>query len=419
MRQKEFILCVDDEKVILDSLKHQLKAHFKSDFIIETAESGKEALEILNEYKENFGMAASLIISDMVMPNMKGSELLEIIHEMYPQTPKILLTGQANEKDIVDTISKVQLYRYFAKPWDKVDFNITVREALLSYVRTKKIERQRDKLLDLNRNLEIKVENRTKELSVKNKMITDSINYAKRIQDGVLTDLEEIRQFLPHFFMYYRPLHIVSGDCYFIAKVGHRIVAAIVDCTGHGVPGALMSMISNFQLNGIINIQKITDPAQILNEFHLGVTKTLNQGQNDLEDGMDVAITVFDQSTRTLTFSGAKRPLIISRDGKLESIKGDNLPIGGLVNFKRSYTNHTIQLSDGMICYMFTDGIVDQFGGENNRRFKINRFRTLLTEHADQSLAEQEKIIDQTIVDWQGDQPQTDDILVFGFKIDP
>ncbi len=419
MKQKEFILCVDDEKVILDSLKYQLKTFFKSDFIIETAESGKEALEILEEYREDLGIAASLVISDMMMPNMKGSELLEKIHEIYPQTPKILLTGHADKQDIIDTISRVQLYRYFPKPWDKVDFNITVREALLAYVRTKEIESQRDKLLDLNKNLEKKVEDRTKELFVKNEMITDSINYAKRIQDGVLTDLDEVKKFLPEFFIYYKPLHIVSGDCYFFTKIDSKIVIAVVDCTGHGVPGAMMSMISNFQLNRIVNVERITDPAKILYEFHVGVVKALNQKQNDLEDGMDVSLCVYDEETKQMTYAGAKRPLVYVRNGEMCSIKGDNLPIGGLLNFERNYINHSFKVDQDILFYMFTDGVVDQYGEAINRRFKISNFRKLILENVDKPLVDQGIAIEKTITEWQGNAAQTDDILVLGFIIKP
>ena len=152
MKEKKFILCVDDEKIVLDSLKIQLKQHFKSDCIIETAESGEEALEVIEDYKED-GVLPQVIISDQIMPNMRGSELLETIHNNYPEILKILLTGQADKNDVIEAVNNAGLYRYFAKPWDKMDLNITVSEALVSFQKDKELETQRKQLIVLNLSL--------------------------------------------------------------------------------------------------------------------------------------------------------------------------------------------------------------------------------------------------------------------------
>lgn len=423
MLTRSLILCVDDEKIVLDSLKIQLGQIFQGEpVIIETAESGEEGLEILKDYscsiEDEDDILIALVISDMIMPSMKGSEFLEIVHGKYPETMKILLTGQSEKEDILETISKVHLYRYFAKPWDKIDFNMTVREAVLSYWQTKEIELQRDQLLTLNENLEKRVKERTTELQVKNKMMTDSINYAKRIQDGIFVDIKEVQQFVKSFFVLYRPMHVLSGDFYFFSKIEDKIIVVAVDCTGHGVPGALMSIIASVHLNRIINVQKHTDPVYILNELHIGVVKSLNQNHSGIEDGMDVAICAYDTINKEITFSGAKRPLIYIKNKELHHIKGGRLPIGGLVNYERIYQNHTFKVDSDTMFYVFSDGYTDQFGGKNAERFKIGRFKDLVSEIYEKSAIEQKEILEHTINEWKQGIAQTDDILVIGFKLE-
>jgi len=411
------ILCVDDEKIVLDSLKSQLKQFFKSEYIIETAESGEEALEILEEYEEEEGILPQLVISDMIMPHMKGSELLEQVHSKYPDTLKILLTGQADKQDIISTVSKVELYRYFAKPWDKMDLNMTVKEALLAYTRSAEIEAHRNQLLLLNKSLEKKVEKRTQELSVKNKMVTDSIQYALRIQEGVLPDLDEIRTCFDDFFILYRPLHIVSGDIYFFSKVGDKIITAAIDCTGHGVPGALMSMIAHSQLNRIVNITGITEPSQILRRFHEGVVKSLQQKNNGIEDGMDVAICTYDLKKSVLTFAGAQRPLVYIQDEEINYIRGVSRPIGGMLTEDRKYIDHKIKIDRETKFYLFSDGFVDQYGGPRYEKYKIRNFRELLLDHSAHVMSKQQDLLEEELDNWMGENEQTDDIIVMGFTV--
>ena len=263
----------------------------------------------------------------------------------------------------------------------------------------------------------------------KNKSITDSINYAKRIQQAILPSSELIYKTLPQSFILYKPKDVVSGDFYAFAQRNEKIIIAAVDCTGHGVPGAFMSMIGNDLLNQIIIEKNITQPSEILNNLHSGVQHALKQDQQGAEtrDGMDIAICCLTTSISNgkeqylLEYAGANRPMyLIKNNQPLQQIKADKFSIAG-VQIKekedRVFTNHAIQLDKGDTIYIFTDGYVDQFGGNKGKKFMAKKFRDLLSSVQSKSMAEQRKTIAEVMNDWKGTMEQVDDILVIGVRI--
>lgn len=295
------------------------------------------------------------------------------------------------------------------------------------------------------------------EIEVKNKDITDSINYSKRIQDASLSPKELKYKLFPDAFVLFKPKDIVSGDFYWYAeKNGKRLIASC-DCTGHGVPGALMSMLGNNILNRIVNEKGVTSPDEILNQLHKEIRKALNQEeQSGTKDGMDIALVVFNNET-DIEYAGAHRPLWILRspesglrrsdkgeeeggnqfplieqttaqghqlnvlrspDFQLTEIKPDKFSIGGHQSeTERKFTKHKISLSKGDSIYIFSDGFVDQFGGTEGKKFMSKRFKDLLLVNFMRPMMEQEKNLSKTLGTCKGSREQVDDILVIGIKI--
>jgi len=249
--------------------------------------------------------------------------------------------------------------------------------------------------------------------------IRDSINYAKKIQEAILPLDEEIKKALPQSFVLFKPRDVVSGDFYWFNVKDRKIYIAAVDCTGHGIPGAFMSMIGNSLLNEIVSKNGNPDPAEILKQLHEGVRRALKQDRDfyETKDGMDVALTVIDTAENTLWFSGAKRPLFYFNNGKLEEIKGDKQSIGGL-EMKEQYrfTNRALNIKPGDTFYLFTDGYVDQFGGEKGKKFSSRRLRELLADVQHLPMPEQQQQLAVIMNNWQKEVEQVDDMLVIGIR---
>lgn len=255
--------------------------------------------------------------------------------------------------------------------------------------------------------------------------IISSINYAKLMQQIIVLDEQEIEKHLPHSFVYYQPKDIVSGDFYWCAKVNEKIIIAVVDCTGHGVPGAFMSIIGNTLLNQIVKQRMVTSPAEILSLLNIGVYKVLHQNKESLsDDGMDISLCCIDYKNKTLEYAGAQQPLYLFSDNRLKVIKGDIYTIGGgnfpvkkgnPLNIK--YTNHTFPLISDTTLYLFTDGYTDQFGGPERKKLGSTAFQALISDIQHLDVKEQGEHIAKTNQNWKGDIQQTDDILVLGIHI--
>jgi len=259
-------------------------------------------------------------------------------------------------------------------------------------------------------------------LARKNANITASITYAKRIQDAMLPSISTIQSYFPHSFVFYKPRDIVSGDFYWITTKNNWVIFAAVDCTGHGVPGAFMSITGDALLTQIVEVQGIVSPDVILNELHLKVRKGLKQEETQNRDGMDISICAYNVVTKQLHFAGAQNQLLYMQDETMHRIRGDRQPIGGLQREKkRLFTNHTLQITKPTMCYMFSDGFQDQFGGMEGKKFMAHRFRELLMLCHKKPVAQQHEELEHTFSHWigQSDEKQIDDVLVIGFLVQP
>ncbi|MBL4715351.1 MAG: SpoIIE family protein phosphatase [Bacteroidia bacterium] len=291
------------------------------------------------------------------------------------------------------------------------------------YNLTKKELIARLALAESNKQLERKNEI----IEEKNKDITDSINYAKKIQEAILPAMAEISKTFPESFVLFKPKDIVSGDFFWFTSVKgldvKKYIIAAVDCTGHGVPGAFMSMIGNELLNKIVLERGVYQPSEILNNLHEGVRFALKQDADDVKskDGMDIAlctITMGENNKVTVEYAGANNPLFLFQNSKFEKITADKFPIGGEQREeKREFTNQKFELEEGDTFYIFSDGYVDQFGGAKDKKFMTARFRELLIENYGKNLNEQKEILDDAIDKWKEGFEQTDDITLIGIRL--
>ena len=291
--------------------------------------------------------------------------------------------------------------------------------------------RQRERNLRKEKEiLESRVEERTSELKdekekvqAAHKDIRDSINYARRIQDSILPSETELQTLLPDSFVLYIPRDIVSGDFYWLAKPDERkpneVLVAAADCTGHGVPGAFMSMIGNTLLNEAVRQKNEHEPAKILNRLHKDIRTALHQDAgSETRDGMDVAVVRLDFANGKIHYAGANRPLVMVSGAELKEIRADKMPIGGLQGEEeRNFTGHTFDVKKGTMIYIFTDGFADQFGGPKGKKFMVRKFYDMLQGIAEMSCSEQHALLSTAITEWKGDHEQVDDILVVGIRM--
>jgi len=297
-------------------------------------------------------------------------------------------------------------------------------EALIKSLRD--LDQANKELKNLNATLEQKVEERTKQLleeketvENQNKEITESINYAKRIQASILPSLHKIREKLPDSFIYYAPKDIVSGDFYWYDYNRNKAFFAVIDCTGHGVPGAFMSIIGYTQLNEIVSDQKITDPGVILKELDKRVRIALNQNSAadfSSKDGMELGLIAVNFEQQKIEFAGAMRPLYFVKDDDLHIVKGDKYSIGGESRHKKSFKTHRIGFERGDCFYLFSDGYPDQFGGPRGKKFMTKNVGEMVKSMAHLPMKDQGNIVKNAMLNWMRDDEQVDDILIAGIK---
>ncbi len=264
------------------------------------------------------------------------------------------------------------------------------------------------------------IETQNQELEVLYKHVTDSIKYAKRIQEAILPPDSLVKRVLPNSFVLYKPKDIVSGDFYWMDEKNGKSMYAAVDCTGHGVPGAFMSIVGYNLLKHVVNSNDSTTPSEILDRLNEGVSETLHHGHEDSQakDGMDISFCAIDFKKLELQYAGAYNPLYLIRDGQLIQTKADKFPIGlFLGEEKKKFKNHIVQLQKGDSIYIFSDGYADQFGGPNGKKFMANHFRDLLMQVHNEPIDKQKEVLNKTIEEWRGPLDQVDDILVIGVKI--
>jgi len=254
-----------------------------------------------------------------------------------------------------------------------------------------------------------------------NKEITDSIVYASRIQKAILGNFEEITDKLQKSFIFFKPHSIVSGDFYWFTEVEvnsnyYKIIIA-ADCTGHGVPGAFMTVMGHDLLDEIIEKQKIINPVEILKELDFHILQKLKKStDNQVNDGMDISILVFDIQNQKVLFGGAKNPLYYVRNNEINVVKGSKFPIGGNELKEKIFEQHEISLQKNDVFYIFSDGFQDQFGGEKNQKYMTKKFREFIFSISNQEISKQKELLENEFSSWKNNNKQTDDVLIIGIK---
>lgn len=298
----------------------------------------------------------------------------------------------------------------------KMRYNLAENERILEQKvieRTEEVVRQKEEILGKN-----------EELEVLYTQVTDSIRYAKRIQEAILPPESVVSAVLPNSFILYKPKDIVSGDFYWLDKKDNCSMVAAVDCTGHGVPGAFMSIVGYNLLKDIVTNSTLTAPGQIMDAMSDGVNRTLhNKTKHGAEggqtkDGMDMTMVSIDYTKMEIQFAGANNPLYLVRNGEIMQYKADKFPIGySIFDEPKKYTTHTIPVQKKDTIYIFSDGYADQFGGPKGKKLMLGKFREILFEASKLPVEEQKQFLNETIESWKGNHEQVDDILVIGINL--
>jgi serine phosphatase RsbU (regulator of sigma subunit) len=338
-----------------------------------------------------------------------GIALNSLVESMESTTEFAKQTGKGNFEAYYKPLSKDDtLGHALLKMRDGLSENERVLEQKV-VERTEEVVKQKEE-----------IELKTKELEILFKQVTDSIHYAKRIQEAILPPNNLVKQILPESFVLYKPKDIVSGDFYWIDKKKDWCYFAAVDCTGHGVPGAFMSIVGYNLLKDILKNTDSTQPSIIMDKMNDGVANTLHTNTTSgkqTKDGMDMTLCALNYNTLELQFSGAYNPLYIIRGNELIQYKADKFPVGMFIGEKQNFTNHSIQLQKGDSIYIFSDGYADQFGGPRGKKFMAGNFRQLLSDVSKLPIERQKTMLNQTIEEWRGNLEQVDDILIIGVKV--
>jgi serine phosphatase RsbU (regulator of sigma subunit) len=252
-------------------------------------------------------------------------------------------------------------------------------------------------------------------IEVKNKEILDSISYAKRLQQAILPPLDHVREVFNDFFILYKPKDIVAGDFYWMERRDHYVFFAVADCTGHGVPGALVSVVCSNAMNHVVNEFRLNDPGLILDKVSDLVQQTFAKSKSDVNDGMDISLIVMDTRKREIQWAGANNSLWLVQDGKLSETKANKQPIGRHEN-KKSFTRHTFAVKTGDAVYLFTDGFADQFGGPKGKKFKYKQLMKTVSEISELPANKQEEILLEKFESWRGQLEQVDDVCMAGIR---
>lgn len=304
-----------------------------------------------------------------------------------------------------------------------IEETLSTKEVLINKLdekvkeRTIELAEANDRLSQTNEELSIQkeeIERQKNLIQDAHKEITDSIIYAKRIQSAILPDEKLIENSLPENFFLYKPKDVVAGDFYWLEPVGDEVLFAAADCTGHGVPGAMVSVVCHNAMNRSAREFKLREPGKILDKTREIVLEELSKSNEDVKDGMDIALCSI--SGNKLLFAGANNPLWIVRNGELLETKGDKEPVGAFDN-PFPYTTHSIDLQKGDALYVFSDGYADQFGGERNKKMGSKRFKEFLLSIQDKSMKEQKIALNDHFEEWKGENEQIDDVCVIGVRI--
>ena len=342
-----------------------------------------------------------------IIENSEKSKHL-ILQESKYEAEKIIAEEKAR-------IEKEQLIEQEKTKWKNMIFSLSIIAIIvLAYI--VRISKRRLKIIK-SKNQTIEKINNT--LEIQKKEIIDSITYAKRIQNAMLPTVELMNSYLGNYFVLYQPKDIVAGDFYWIEKVEDTLLFAVADCTGHGVPGAMMSVVCKNALSNVVKEKKHKNPALILDDANRVIKNVLHSESQNMNDGMDISLCSWNLTTNELAYSGAFSSLYYMRDGVLRPLKGDRQPVGKFHKKTKPFTLHELSLKEGDTLYLFTDGYVDQFGGERDKKFGFKRFKSLLVQIHSMNMSEQKTVLSEKIHSWkeESNSEQLDDICVLGIKI--
>jgi serine phosphatase RsbU (regulator of sigma subunit) len=377
------ILLVEDTETDADLLIRFLKKEIDLSYLrVEDRAAFIKALEE-NEY--------DLIIADQVLPQFSGIEAFRI--SKGKNIPFILITGSVSEA-LLTEYAKEGIDDYILK-----NNLLRLPSAIKNAINKKKIERLHQ------------------ELKIAYKDIKNSINYAKIIQEAMLPEESVLYNNFPDSFIFYKPKDILSGDFYWFKKVEDVFSIAVADCTGHGIPGALLSMMGFNILYEAVATKKIIQPSDVLDRLNKQVRRILKHGATTLNDGMDIVFCTIDLKNKILMYAGANRPLFIERGKKLMEFKPDKISIGGIDNNEIQFTNHSIPIKAGDRIFLFSDGYVDQFSDKTDKKITIKRLRKVLIQSAYLSIKEQKEFIIRFFEKWKGNNEQVDDVLLMCIQI--
>lgn len=385
------ILIVDDNPKNLQVLGGLLQ---REGLDVEFALDGNTAVDWLR--KKSF----NLVLLDIMMPDMDGYEVCRIIKndQGLKDLPVIFITAKTDTENIIKGFETGGV-DYITKPF--------IPEELMARVRSQiHIQKSKEKILSY-----------TKEIEIKNRNIKDSIEYARNIQKAVMDNAVTQTTIVPENFVLYLPKDIVSGDFYRYYMVGDICILAVMDCTGHGVPGAFMSILGITLLNEIILYDRILSPEKILESLRDKIMNSLAQNEDKtiVKDGIEGSVVSYDTKRRILSYAGSFNPMLYIHENNMEVIKADRIPIGYFEK-KGKFTLKSIQVEKGDIIYLYTDGYIDQFGGPEIRKIMTKGFMVLLQKNHSMPMASQKSVLLDFLNHWKSNMDQIDDILVVGIR---
>lgn len=401
MSNKLRILIVEDLDTDAEILIHFLKRE-NIDFVYERVWHEDDYIKALHAFEPD------LIISDHSIPGFGGMEAFRILKGTKKNVPFILITG---------TVSEILLTRYMKEGLDDYILKenlLRLPSAIENVLNKKKIENLHAELLVSTQALKTHAE----QLETFKEESLQSLRYAQGLQNALMQEKEELKEVLPQSFIFYSPKQIVSGDFFWFSTVNDGILIAAGDCTGHGVPGALLTIMGMNILHAAVILHKINSPALLLKYLDQDLNRKLSHKLTGSRrnDGMDITICEINRKEMMLTVSGVNNPVYLIRNGELLQFKTDKYNIGaGEIN--KEFDTLKTPLIKGDMLYMFSDGFADQFGGDDGKKFSSARFRELLIFLSNEQIENQENLLRTTLEQWQGKEEQTDDILVLGIKI--
>lgn len=414
--QPKYILLVDDEAIILNVLSHHIQRFVPETYEVISAMSGEEALELVKSIKASGGHIGC-VVSDYLMHPMRGSELLVALDEIIPSAKKIMLTGQADLQAVADILTKIHLFRYIAKPWEPKDLELTIREAIRMFDYETELEIRNEELRKIQANLEETVEQRTKELQQKNNELEQGLQYARYIQESFLPDTSEAWKYLKNLYIFNSPATSISGDFAWYRQVDRKVIFALGDSTGHGLAGALITVLATDILS------EKTSGAKADNTLATIVAETIQELQGrlrtdaayaDLSVGIEIAVVRIDLDTHQMEWSSLNGNILtVDKENNVDVISRSR-GFFHLPSFESKITSGTLQISDKKVV-MCSDGLYDQFHGETGKRLKLSGLVECIKEG--KVFSNGICMVNTCFQEWKGNSDQTDDAMWISFEV--